>query len=127
MALHQDRRSKLQLFSIRLVEWHTLSHNTYVYILCLRREDNTYNCILCTDLPITATLADKWLHSLTILNVLQLMDMITYVGADYVCHVMVIHFTQKVLRSTKSSSIDVNGFRQYHMTNSAHTWLHCNS
>ena len=41
--------------------------------------------------------------------------MIVYVGANYVCHVMIIYFTQKYLENAVSFLIYAYGFLQHHM------------
>ena len=50
---------------------------------------------------------------MAISNVLQLLG--DCVGADYVCHVMIIHFTQKILENVVSFLIYAYGFSQHHM------------
>ena len=80
IAVNQGRRSRW--FIIRLVNnqlgetGNCFRHKMYMCILYLRCED-TILVILCSTLPITTTIAGEWFnskYSMTISNVLQLMD-----------------------------------------------------
>ena len=55
--------------------------------------------ILCMGLPTTITVAGEWLNSSTFHGDIKCItangQTIIYVGADYTCHVTIIHFTQK--------------------------------
>ena len=52
--------------------------------------------ILCTNLAITITIAGHWLNHLIFHGDIKCITasgkMIIYVGAEYICHVTIIHF-----------------------------------
>ena len=80
-------------------------HNTYMYILYLRSEDNIL-AILCMGLPITTTTAGQWLNNSMFHTDIKFIikangQTIIYVGADHIRHI--IYFTQKLLGSTELS------------------------
>ena len=122
MAYHQ---------AVRLEEMgNGFRYNMHEYILYQRHEDTIF-AILCTDLPITATLVGQWLNSLIIFNgdikcITTNGQMIIYV-TNYICHMMIIHFVQKNWEVLSHS---------YYMlmvpcsitycSNSMPIWLHCN-
>ena len=66
------------------------------------------------NLPITTTLAGEWLNRLIFHDDIKSITangyMIIYVGANYICHMMIIHFMQKIMGSTELFLIYAYGF-----------------
>ena len=107
-------------------------HNTYMYILYLRSEDNIL-AILCTGLPITTTIAGQWLNSsifhANIKFIIANGQTIIHVGAGHICHMMIIHFAQKLLGSTELSLIITTSLPYLSNKSRAHinTWAQINT
>ena len=73
-----------------------------MYILYLRSEDAIL-AILCTGRPITTAVVGELLSNLIFHDGVKFITangyMIIYFGADYVCHMMVIHFAQSMFEN----------------------------
>ena len=103
----------------------------YPVAMYLRCEDATL-AILCMDPLITTTIAGKWFNNLILYDnskyIIANEQVIIYVDADPICHVMIIYF-EKLFLEVLSHSNKQYGFRQLHMnvqTVHIHIHAHCN-
>ena len=77
---------------------------SYVYILYLLTCEDAILTMVWLGPPIPTTLAGEWVNSLIVHGNIKCVaanngQTIINVGADYTCHVMIIHFAPKYLRS----------------------------
>ena len=120
MAMHQGTQKKQAGFhqaGLLAGMGDGFSHNTVRTYNYIRRQDAIL-VILWTGLPITTATASKWLNNLIHDDnkcITANGQMIIYVGANYICHVTIIQFAQKVYGKHQDIVIYGYGFRQFHM------------
>ena len=95
--MHQGRRSRwLAIRSVYLQRWVTVL--VYVYSFYLRCEDIVF-AILSTRLPMTTTIAGKWLNNLTFHDDNKCItangQMMINVGLNKICYITIIYFVHK--------------------------------
>ena len=88
---------------------------TYVHVLYLSHED-TIIAVLCMGLPITTSLADQWLNSLTFHDDIKYVhySLRKFTQILIICVMSQLFISCKILENAKSFLIYAYGFRQHH-------------